>query len=223
MSPSVTPVGVNKVHSFSLQIDTDNDTNEFSSPNQLFSSKVFEDSASYDHSMTEVINFGGIANDSMKGLRSSARLRAQPNSDYTQMERAMMLANKRDQQQSQGTPALSIPSFSAFSDEQIIAKADGLGVSLGVNLEERLHAARLIKDIEKQRMLTFLNTNSTSENESLPLCLAVSRASNICEDLDEVDEPSLDDNTQFQTIRQVTKGQRKKSLMTRQKLGEASA
>ncbi|XP_071685363.1 uncharacterized protein [Lolium perenne] len=75
MSPSVTPVGVNK---------------------------VFEDSASYDHSMTEVINFGGIANDSMKGLRSSARLRAQPNSDYTQMERAMMLANKRDQQQSQG-------------------------------------------------------------------------------------------------------------------------
>jgi hypothetical protein len=52
---------------------------------------------------------------------------------------------------------------------------------------------------------------------------AVSRASNICEDLDEVDEPSLDDNTQFQTIRQVTKGQRKKSLMPRQKLGEASA
>jgi hypothetical protein len=222
-SPSVTPVGVNKVHSFSLQIDTDIGTNEFSSPNQLFSSKVFEDSPSYDHSMTEVINFGGIANDSMKGIRSSAGLRAQSNSDYTQMERAMMLANKRDQQQSQGTPALSIPSFSAFSDEQIIAKADGLGVSLGVNLEERLHAARLIKDIEKQRMLTFLNTNSTSENESLPLCLAVSRASNICEDLDEVDEPSLDDNTQFQTIRQVTKGQRKKSLITRQKLGEASA
>jgi hypothetical protein len=48
-SPSVTPVGVNK---------------------------VFEDSPSYDHSMTEVINFGGIANDSMKGIRSSARLRA---------------------------------------------------------------------------------------------------------------------------------------------------
>jgi hypothetical protein len=46
----------------------------------------------------------------------------QPNADASQLERAMMLASKRDDAQAQGTQTSTIPSFSAFSDEQIIDK-----------------------------------------------------------------------------------------------------
>ena len=43
-----------------------------------------------------VIEFGGIVDVSVAGLRSSDRIRSQPNADVTIMERAMDLAHRRD-------------------------------------------------------------------------------------------------------------------------------
>jgi hypothetical protein len=212
-SPCMTPVGVNKVPCFGIFNDNDHTNNAFSSPNICFSSKAFGATPICKPSMTEVISFGGITPNSMKGIRSSARLSAQPNADVSQMERAMMLASKRDDVQAQGTQKSTIPSFSAFTDEQIIDKATAIGVSMGVNLDDRLHAARLIKDIEKQRMITFLDTSNSSAKEGLdtvPTCLAVSRASNLCEDLDEEDQYFGEDHSQILIPRKENKCQRKK-------------
>ncbi|KAK1613558.1 hypothetical protein QYE76_019075 [Lolium multiflorum] len=59
-------------------------------------------------SMEEVISFGGISRGSDMGIRSSDRIRAQPNADATQMERAMDLAQRRDDPSGQaGDGALS--------------------------------------------------------------------------------------------------------------------
>jgi hypothetical protein len=92
-----------------------------------------------------------------------------------------------------------------------------------INLYKRLQAARLIKDIEKQRMLTFLNASTSSANEdseTVPTCLAVSRASTLCDDLDEEDQYFGDVPSQIMIPRRDTKRQRKKGLMRRLKLGE---
>jgi hypothetical protein len=152
--------------------------------------------------MTEVINFGGIQPSSAMGLRSSNRLRAQPNADDTQMERAMMIAQKRDNVQTQGTPSSNKHSFYSFSDEQIIDKAKSIGISLGDTLESRLKSARLVKDIEKQRTVTFLNSANLQEQNTgeAPICLVISRASNLCDDLYEDHEANVDVHGIFRSL-----------------------
>jgi hypothetical protein len=47
-------------------------------------------------SYEEIVDFGGIENAVALGIRSSERIRAQLNSDATQMERAMLMAQRRD-------------------------------------------------------------------------------------------------------------------------------
>ncbi|XP_071681315.1 uncharacterized protein [Lolium perenne] len=53
-------------------------------------------------SKEEVVAFGGIQSKKVKGVRSSGRIRAQCNADVPQLERAMLLAQKRDDQYGQG-------------------------------------------------------------------------------------------------------------------------
>jgi hypothetical protein len=53
-------------------------------------------------SMDKLIEFGGISDFRTSGLRSSGRIRAQANADATQMERAMMIAQRRDEFLAQG-------------------------------------------------------------------------------------------------------------------------
>ncbi|XP_071675626.1 uncharacterized protein [Lolium perenne] len=45
----------------------------------------------------KIVDFGGIEETTMQSVRSSGRLRAQPNYDATQMERARMILQKRDE------------------------------------------------------------------------------------------------------------------------------
>jgi hypothetical protein len=104
----------------------------------------------------DIIAFGGVAEDTMAGLRSSDRLRAQPFADATQMERAMMIAQRRDDLLSQGTNLNKNFSLLSFSQEEIVQKASRIGVSLGGNEKSRLAAAKLIQDNEIQRSLVML-------------------------------------------------------------------
>nr|XP_051221923.1 uncharacterized protein LOC127340189 [Lolium perenne] len=46
----------------------------------------------------QLIAFGGISEPAFNGIRSSDRIRAQPNADVSQMERAIQLAQQRDNQ-----------------------------------------------------------------------------------------------------------------------------
>jgi hypothetical protein len=57
------------------------------------------------------------------GERSSGRLRAQPNADATQLERAMLLAQRHDDPLAQGMCSPLKSSFLAFSDESILEKS----------------------------------------------------------------------------------------------------
>jgi hypothetical protein len=223
LTPVLTPVGANKVQSVALFHDNDNDhsNSAFSFSNKCLLSKVAGNFPSGKPSMTEVMNFGGITPNTMKDVRSSARLSAQPNADVSQMERAMMLASKRDDDQAKGTQPSKIPSFSAFSDEQIVANANAIGVSMGKNLDDSLKAARLIKDIETNRMLTFLNASNNSVNEDsmmVPTCLAVSRASMLCDDLDEEDQFLGDHTSQILIPNRENKQQRKKRSYDKTKI-----
>jgi hypothetical protein len=86
-----TPVGVQKVHP-TVCLNTLQDEMETSGTNFSFLPKGLGESSIYKPTMSEVINFGGIQPSSAMGMRSSDRLRAQPNADATQMERAMMIA-----------------------------------------------------------------------------------------------------------------------------------
>jgi hypothetical protein len=142
------------------------------------------------HSIEEVIAYGGIRSQVAKGVRSSGRLRAQPNADATQLEKAMMLAQRRNENFAQGT---SQPhSLLNFTDEQIIHNAAVLGISMGSSVTEQFSAAHKIKDNELQRTITILKNNESVTGEKVP-CLVVSHASDLVADLDD-DEHLLNDN-----------------------------
>jgi hypothetical protein len=136
--------------------------------------------------MEEVVAFGGINYGSEMGLRSSDRLRAQPNSDATQMERAMMISQKLDEPQKFGTPKPSRLSFMSFTNKQTVDTAARIGISMGDTREQKIEAPKLLKYIEEHRSLIFLNNSELQKsNEDIPHCLAVARASVLCEDLEE--------------------------------------
>jgi hypothetical protein len=113
------------------------------------------------------------------------------------MERAMDLAQRRDDTSGQGKNLNCKLSFASFSDDEIIAKASMLGVSMGASHVDCIGAAKMIKDLEYQRALTFLNVNEIPEDN----CLAVTRASILCDDLDDEDVISV----QEQPIQEVPK------------------
>jgi hypothetical protein len=167
-------------------------------------------------SMEEVISFGGISRCSDMGMRSSDHIRRQPNADATQMERAMDLAQRRDDTSGQGKNLNCKLSFASFSDDEIIAKASMLGVSMGASHVDCIGAAKMIKDLEYQRALTFLNVNEIPEDN----CLAVTRASILCDDLDDENVISGQEQPIQEVPKLKIKQSRKKSLMTRRRFAE---
>jgi hypothetical protein len=81
--------------------------------------------------MKDVAAFGGIAPPPLS-VRASDRIRAQPNADATQMERAMQNVNLRHDLTSPGNGKPK-PSLASLSDDDILVKASRLGISLGEN------------------------------------------------------------------------------------------
>jgi hypothetical protein len=135
-------------------------------------------------SMDKLIEFGGISDFRTSGLRSSGRIRAQANADATQMERAMMIAQRRDEFLAQGkglTPKFSILNL---SDSEILARAEKLGVSLGSDENSNMASVKQIKEIELNRTLTMLEKiNTVVEQENDPHNMLVSKMSELCEDI----------------------------------------
>jgi hypothetical protein len=82
---------------------------------------------------------------------------------------------------------------------------------MGSNSKSERAAAQLIKETEKKRVLTFLKNDKTLEEEAiLPSCIVVSRASDLCEDLNDFSDENLDEHIDSLTSHSVVKPKRKK-------------
>jgi hypothetical protein len=118
-------------------------------------------STEFMHTPQQVIEFGWIREEDVRGVRSSGRLSAQPNADATQMERAMKIAKQRADLPVLGKSPLKSPSITLFTDDHIVQNDVALGVSLGNSHSDCVASARLIKDVELQRNLTMLKKSDS--------------------------------------------------------------
>jgi hypothetical protein len=111
--------------------------------------------------------------------RSRDRVHAQDNADATQMERAVALAQKKNGHASAGTHhnLKSKVSFLSLSNNQIVARASKLGVSLGVYVDQVASSVQKIKSIEIDHRITYLKNNLVNDvhldTNSLVICRAV--------------------------------------------------
>jgi hypothetical protein len=157
-------------------------------------------------SVEEVIAFGGIPKPS-PGMRSSSRLGHQKDGDMSQLDRAMKRAQMRDVLPSTGN--LSIPKFSIINipDEDLIHRAESLGVSLGTNDMEVLRSIKGIKNLEEKCILTMLQ-KSVDDNlykDEGPSTLVMSKVSTLCEDLIEDESVPIDFDDQLEHLKPVIK------------------
>jgi hypothetical protein len=105
------------------------------------------------YSQAEVAAFGGV---NVAGIRSSERIRSQPNAEASQMERAQKIAMQRDQAMDPGNNRFSRFTVASFSNESILAKASKLGVSLGSSPSQILESVNTLKEVDLQRTLVML-------------------------------------------------------------------
>jgi hypothetical protein len=140
--------------------------------------------------LDKIIAFGGIPPSNNTGVRSSGRIRAQPNADATQMERAVLNAQRRDMLQGLGKNLYSELSVLNFSESEIISRAEKMRVSLGSNENMTFSSANMIKECELRRTLTMLKKveATTDIDVANQNDLVVSRMSSLCDDLVEDDE-----------------------------------
>jgi hypothetical protein len=156
--------------------------------------------------MEEVIAFGGIPQPSLD-VRTSARLGGQPDGDMSQMEKAMRNAQLRDGASSIGN--FFPPKFSIVNmpDDEIMHKAESLGISLGKSEGEVGKTIKGIKLLEEERILTILQKNVEEyvNKEEDPSTLVMSKVSTLCDDLVEDDCIPLDLDDQLEHLNTVTK------------------
>jgi hypothetical protein len=125
-------------------------TRQFSGP-PTATTVHLEGSAKKNSLVNEVVAFGGIAAPSLP-VHASDMIRAQPNADATQMERAMQNVNLRHDFSSPGNGKFK-HSFASLTTEDILSKASSIGISLGKNKKEALEAAVSIKEVDVNRTL----------------------------------------------------------------------
>jgi hypothetical protein len=116
------------------------------------------------YSREEVIAFGGIPESAVLGVRTSERIKAQPNADATQLERAQSHAQARDDILYSGNKIPSQFTIAAIPNDVVVARASKLGISLGMspsNVSESIHK---IKDIDLQRTLALLKKKGHAVN-----------------------------------------------------------
>jgi hypothetical protein len=171
-----------------------------------FLSVVENDSVSYCPSIEEVIAFGGIPKPNMD-VRSSSRLGSQPNADMPQMEKAMKMAQLRDESSASGK--LTIPTHSIINipDSEIARRADRLGISLGNSVGEIGNSVKGIKMVEEERILMILEKKKNDiENLEEGLgTLVLSKVSTLCEDLIDDEDNTLDLDDHLEHLKPVVK------------------
>jgi hypothetical protein len=154
----------------------------------------------------EVIAFVGIPKSSL-GARSSARLGGQPGVDMTQTEKAMRNAQLMGASSCAGMSVSPKFSIVNIPDNEIIHKAERLGISLGKSEGEIVKSIKGINLLEEERILTMLHKNVDDyvSREDDPSTLVMSKVSTLCEDLVEDDGIPLDLDDHLERLDSVAK------------------
>ncbi|KAM0918591.1 hypothetical protein ACQ4PT_008746 [Festuca glaucescens] len=133
------------------------------------------------YSKKEIIAYGGIPEPLAAGVRSSERIRAQPNADATQLERAQHVLSSK----APGTSSHSKFVVASLSNDVVLETAKSLGVSLGVSSNEESSSIDLIKNHDLQRTLHRLKKREeeTTQKEEGLHSLALDDAILLSQDL----------------------------------------
>jgi hypothetical protein len=218
MNAATTPVASMKTQGVNVVIDTQN----IPSPTvvtQHFSgttvTPVKEQHGSIRKSplVHDVASFGGIAPPALS-IRTSDRIRAQPNADATQMERAMQNLSQRFDPISSGNDNHKA-SLTSLSDEDILAKASRLGISLGKNKHEVLKAVQSIKEVDVNQSLVILkkNVNTQLNKEEGHDSLLISKFSSLTGDLTiEEEQDILEQDDLLMPIIKLKKSRKKREF-----------
>jgi hypothetical protein len=137
------------------------------------------------------------------GVRSSDRIRAQPNADDTQLQRAQRLAQAKDHATSPGTNFINKYSLKSFSNEVVVATASKLGISLGKSLIEIEESVDKIKNLDIQRTLTILKKNEEKarQNTEDTSSFLLNEMADMSEDVFLEEQEQGDDHKQVTTAR----------------------
>jgi hypothetical protein len=135
--------------------------------------------------INEVIKFGGISEKSAVGVRSSERIRSQPNADLSQMERAQERAQIRDYGATSGTGLISKFNLASIPNEVLAARASKLGISLGTSPNQIDSSIASIKNLDLERTLIMLKRKESSlkEQDEGDSSFVINEATSLCEDL----------------------------------------
>jgi hypothetical protein len=141
------------------------------------------------YSMEDVIKYGEISEHVAKGVRSSERIRDQPNADATQMEHTQEHAILRDFRNLKGTNLILQFTLASIPNEVVVARASKLGVSLGKSPSQIENSIASIKNLDLEPSLVMLkrkeeNADKLDEGSS---SFILNEASRLSEDLDESD------------------------------------
>jgi hypothetical protein len=136
------------------------------------------------YSQEQLQAFGGIPVEGVSDIRSSERIRAQPNASDTQLERAMKVAEKHDIGLFEGNNHASRYTIASFDNDLISKRAAMLGVSLGSTSAEVGALIKLIKDLDLNRTMIMLKNNLDKKlNEGDESSLVLDKANSLSSDL----------------------------------------
>jgi hypothetical protein len=128
--------------------------------------------------------FGGIPVEGVSDIRSSERIREQPNASDTQLERAMKIAENCDIGLFEGNNHASCYTIASFDNDLISKRAATLGVSLGSTSAEVGSSMKLIKDLDLNRTMIMLKNNLDKKlNEEDESSFVLDKANILCSDL----------------------------------------
>jgi hypothetical protein len=121
-------------------------------------------------------------------MRSSGRIRAQPNATDTQLERAMKIAQDRE------PGSISRFSIDCFDDSLIQSIASTLGVPLGSTPTEVASSVKFIKDLDLHRTMIMLKKNmDTKTDDDTSSSFILDKAAVLSADLQEEEQQGSED------------------------------
>ena len=136
-------------------------------------------------SREEVILFGGIPDQASEGRRLSCRLQGHLEVDDMQQRCAVRAAKLPDVQVTTGMSVNTSNTILHFSNDEIVDKANQLGISLGSNEGEVSNSVNNLLDLEAERALELIRNLAAVKpmNDSEIDALGVRMLDKFCDDL----------------------------------------
>ena len=160
----------------------------------------------------DILAFGGMRE---VVVRSSQRLREQPNAELPQLDRAMDLTSRKVYGSPSGTPAHAKLSLCSLSHSEVKRRSLKLGILLGNTNEQVDNSISTIMEVERERGVIFLKNSLPSKNVETESSLALKKAINICEDLVDEEVEVSDDHADLNETLASIRGKGKKKTLSK--------